>query len=319
MSDLADKFRLPFQRHLDWMLLSGHNQEEIEHFYNNIQFPELSEDDFIYAQERVDEIVLPPITKRNLQRKVMTAQDRAIFKKYGFEEIYLRNINQPQLGEQWEMVGRMLNHPVMRIAVDACLTSGIPTDELIELLPTQFQIYIDEAAIKLYIKYFFDFEKMGRSDWRSYLKLLQTDHYSYNRIYAALTRPKDEVLFMVGLPTRSKFASFLNNVLATADYKFRHYAKHNSPDADAAAEKWAKIGFKAGELHEKFSSSDMTDFAKLVQTEFTYIDTPMETIKPEMIADIKPSLAITEKPKTNDAPPLPDAGAPQQVNDPDNI
>lgn len=319
MSDNTDQIRLPFRRHLEWMLLEGREIREIKRFYHNIQFPELKEEHFDEAQDKVDSIVLPPITKRNLAKKICTAQDRAIFKKYGYEEIYLRSINHQHMKAQWDMVGQMLNHPVMRVAVDACLINGMPADELIEILPVQFQIKLDMGAIDLYKKYFFDHESMDRSDWRGYLKLLRNDSYTYHRIYAALTKSREEVLFMVNLPTKSKFASFLNNVLATADYKFRYYAKHNSPEADAAADKWAKIGFKAGELHEKFSGSDMTDFAKLVQTEFTYIDTPMETIKPEMLSGVKPAALQAPESKPVNAPPPPPVNTPSQTNDPDNI
>lgn len=318
MTDSTDQIQLPFKRHLEWLLLEGRSKSEIERFYSNIQLPIPKEDDFDAAEDRIEGLIFPPITKRNLTRNMYTAQDRAIMKKYGYEEIYLRRMDQDTWKPQWEMVGKMLNHPVMRLAVDCCLVSGFEQDKLVELLPIQFNIAIDLGALELYTKYFFDHANMDKGGWRYYLRLLQEDVYSYERLFAALTKPKDEVLYMVGLPTSAQFGNFLKNVLATANYKFRYYARHNSPEADKAAEKWAKIGFKAGELDDKFSKGDMTDFAKFVQTDFEYIESDFKTIEPEMLGSVKPSISQPTLEKKTLAPPPPPT-IPDGQMDPDNI
>jgi len=294
----------PYRRHLLWQLIEERTDEEIRAFYDNIQLPRPGKIELEAARSYVSNLVIPPQALRNLKRDKTTAADVVIWQKLGFSEIYAKRTGETKFETVWLNVSKLLGNPVLRVAVDCGLIVGLQPEELSQMASQSFGTGVDDSTLALYRKYFFDVQSFLKSDWVWYLRQLQDDTYTHQRIYAALTKPRDEVLFMVGLPNKRQFSDFLRNVLATADYKFRYYARHNDPESDDESRKWAKIGFDAGVRYEKFSATDATDFSKLVQTEFEYITPQIQTISPEMLNEIRP-------PSLED-----DSGKPKQLNAP---
>lgn len=278
-----EKLKLPFSRHLEWMLLVGTEETKILSFYDSVQIAEPSRDHLADAEERISKLILPPSTKQYLRRKIFREVDLAVWKKHGYEDFYSFYTEQKKAKQEWSDLGKVLSHPVMRIALDCCIMIGLDAEEISAMMPQQFNIPISEDTVKLYQKNMFDVNLMTKESWKSFLRLLTNDSYSYNRYYAALTRPQAEVLHLVGLPSKNQFSDFLRNVLATADFKFRHYSRHNTPEANAEAAKWAKLGMDAGVKYEKFSAGDANDFSKLVQTQFEYDEMHIGMVTPEMI------------------------------------
>ncbi|NBO09710.1 MAG: hypothetical protein EBV30_10310, partial [Actinobacteria bacterium] len=82
-----------------------------------------------------------------------------------------------------------------------------------------------------------------------------------------------------------------------------HYSRMSTPQADGQARAWAKVGFDAGVKYEKFSASDVQDFAKTVQTEFDYIESDIPTVQPDMLSQIKPPDETLDKTKSLPEPP----------------
>ena len=265
------------------------------------------------AQALVDGLVMPPITKRRLARKIHTVDDQLVWKKHGFEDIYLH-----QMGKNdWSELGRVLNHPVMRVALECCLVAKLTIEEISQLLPSVYSLALSEQTIETYIRYFFDFESMKKNDWQQYLQQIAEDRYTHTRLFFALTRPQEEVLHAAGLPSRAQFGTMLKNVMNTANYRFEYYARQQSPESQEEARKWAKLMMDAGVRHEKFGSTDATDFSKLIQTQFEYIDEPIQDITPEMLADAKPQVQVAEQSVAPAAPPPPDTAS--QQRDPNDI
>lgn len=240
--------------------------------------------------------MVSPAARKRLERKIYSEADHALWTKHGFSEIYLHRLGK----SDWSELGKILNHPVMRVALECCLVARISSEELEQMLPPVYHLGCSAETIKLYTKYFFDIENMVKSDWQSYLSIISADRYSYTRIFAALTKGRDEVMHLVGMPTKVQFSTMLKNIMNTAHYKFEHYSRLQGDEAQAEARAWGKMMIAAGEKHEKFGATDATDFARFVQTEFTYIDQSIETITPEMIADIKPQLNAAQKPEDKD-------------------
>jgi hypothetical protein len=283
--------KLPYRRHLDWLVLEGNKAEEVRVFYDNIQLPHPTDDVLQAAEDRVQALGLPPGIQKRIAKKRYNKADHLLLNKLGFGEMYAKRMERNDV--DWSGVGRLLSHPVMRVALDCALLARLKPDELCAMLPDSFGLTLTPYDIDLYTSYFFDFKSMDLSDWRAYLSLVAEDHYTYIRLHAALTKTQDDVLYLIGLPTKMQFSAFLKNVLATSDYKFRHYSRQNTPEGDGEARKWSKVGIEAGEKFEKFAASDATDFAKLIQTDFDYISGELPTIAPEMVADIKPQLALS--------------------------
>lgn len=282
---------LPFRQHLTWMILEGLSNEEIRRFYDDIQFVQPPHDYIEALHLRLAETFpIPPSTKRNLKKSLYSPADEALWTKLGFRELYLHRVGKGTQEEKDAIscLGKLLNHPVMRVALDCSLIARLPIPEASEILPQTFSIPLSEAAIVLYKKYFLCTESMTKKDWIYFLQQLQDDSYSYTRYYAALTRSQEEVMHLVGLPSRKQYIDFLRNVLATSDFKFRHYARHGTPEGEAEARKWAKLGVDAGEKQKKFESRDQGDLLRHIQTEFEYVDSPIPIASPELIAQMLP-------------------------------
>jgi len=298
---------LPYRHHILWQLIEDRSDSDITAFYDNIQLPKPTAADLSQCRDKLSDMVIPPFALRNIKKDKVTAADVAVWNKLGFSEIYAKRTGDTVLELVWLNVSKLLNNPVMRVAIDCGLLVGLQPEELSQMASQSFGTGVDDAVLALYRKYFFDCGSFLKSDWRNYLRALQEDTYTHQRIYAALTKPRDEVLFMVGLPNKRQFSDFLRNVLATSDYKFRYYARQNNQESDDESRKWAKVGFDAGVRLEKFSATDATDFSKLVQTEFEYITPQILTISPEMLNEVRPpSLEDDDgKPKSLNAPAAP--------------
>jgi hypothetical protein len=278
--------RLPFLKHLKWLLLEGLTPERIGEFYDSIQMPKPNREHIHQAEDSLRGLIMPPATRRRLSRLLFDEGDQKLWAKYGYEEIYLHRMGK----SDWGQMGRMLNHPVMRVALECCLVARVPHEDLSQLLPSVYALPLETTTIELYQKYFWDYEGMDRNDWQAYLELVQEDRYTHSRLFIALTRPQEQVLHAVGLPSRMQFGTMLKNIMNTANYRFEHYARQQSPDAQEEARKWAKVLIEAGTKHEKFGATDATDFSKLIQTQFEHLDPEIPNVTPEMLADAKPAL-----------------------------
>jgi hypothetical protein len=277
---------LPYHRALLWLYVEGHDEHHIRQQFDEVTLPLPDKDVLEEYQDLAAKLPLPPLSQKRVQQKKYEESDHRIFTKLGFEEIYLKSVERAP--EEWEEVSRLLRNPVCRTAVDVGIICRYGVEDLSQVIPVTFQEKVTEAGLRLYHKYFFDHQRMSKADWRSYLKICAEIPYLYLRIHTALTKPKKEAMYLAGLPSKPAFTEFLKNVLATAEYKFDFYSRHNNKESDSQARSWAKVGFDAGVRYERFSSSDVTDFSKAVQTEFEAFKTDVPTISTDMLTEVKP-------------------------------
>ena len=280
---------LPFRRHLEWLCIEGMEDSKIQDFYDNIQFPVPTAKDIAEATDKVDKLTMTPSMKRNIRRGVYKKEDTPYWDKLGYGDLHKWRCEGGK-DPNWSTVGRILNHPLLRVSIDACTITNFEDDKITVMLPQVYKINLNQEALDLYRKYFGNFRDFEKRDWKKYLQRIVDDNYAYTRIFAALTRPRDEVLHLCGLPAENAFSDFLKNVLATANYKFNYYSRQNNPDADMDARKWAKIGFESGEKFEKYGAAEASDFAKLVQTQFEYVSNDIPTIDANIASQIRPHI-----------------------------
>jgi hypothetical protein len=283
---------------------------------DEITLPLPDEDVFDIYKEDAEKLPISPATKRRLARKEYSELDHAVFRRLGFEEIYLKSTSAQISGSQeqvklWDEVSRILRNPVVRVAIDCGLLCRYTLEDLAQMVPAVLREPITEAGLELYSRYFFDVTQMTKSDWRAYLKICSTLPYVYIRYHAALTKPRREALYLAGLPNKPAFTDFLKTVMATAEYKFEYYSRHNNQMSDGQARAWAKVGFDAGVRYEKFSASDITDFAKSVQTEFEITGEDIPMIQSDMLQQVRPP--DVESTKKTDAP-MPPKPTPEHEN-----
>ena len=284
--------QLPFTRALLWLFIVGKSRDEIKCQLDEISLPTPDVKDWEEIELQASNLALSPSLRKRLAKRHYDRLDLALLEKLGFDEIYCKHVgnytSSPKVEAAWDEVGRILKNPVLRIAIDVGILCKYKLEELVQILPQTYQENLSEAGIELYCKYFFNHTSMSKLDWRGYLRTNAEVPYAYVRYHAALTKPRDEALFLAGLPTRADFSGFLKTVLGTAAYKFQFYSRMNTPLADGQARSWAKVGFDAGVRFEKFSATDVTDFSKSIQTAFEYENEEIETLPPDLLTQIKP-------------------------------
>lgn len=278
---------LPYQKHLEWLCFEDMSPKDIRKFYDNVQLPLPTDKDIEETKARIADIPIPKHIKKNVSRGIFKYEENSYWEKIGYGELHAWRCQRPT--KYWPAVGRILNHPLMRVALDVCIITGVDYDKITVILPQTFRVDFTDPAIDLYKKFFGNFQAFDRGDWSAYLERLKEDQYVYVRIFAALTKPRDEAMILCGLPPERAFSDFLRNVLASASYKFNYYSRQNTPEADHEARKWAKVGFEAGEKFEKYGAGDVSDFAKLVQTEFEYVEPSITTLDSETAQKMLPN------------------------------
>lgn len=292
---------IPHTRYATWLAISL-DADQLATKLDELSLPAMTVPQLADIVQRAVQLPLSPGLRRRLEKKAYSDQDEAIFQKLGFGEIYRSTYGRESL---WEEIAALLVNPTLRVALESTLLADLKPHELSQMIQVNYKVILSERGIELYCKYFFDYKKLSRLDWREYLKQLTNDVYIYVRYQTALLQPQAETLHLVGLPSKPAFSQFLGSILSTAEYKFRRYSAQGSVEGDAAAQKWAKLGIEAGAKYEKFSSQDVTDFAATVQAEFQYIDSSIEQITGEMLSDVKPpSIEEIEKASVPIPPPL---------------
>lgn len=298
--------KVPYEKALTWLLVEGKDEHFLSQQMDEITLPLPESDQLEELQEQAKALPLSPALLRRISQNKYEQADHLVLQKLGYEEAYLKTVQAeallPGLSSLWIEVYQLLRNPVARTAVDVGILCKYALSDLCPMVSATFQEPITEAGLNLYQKYFFDTSSMAKFDWRAYLKLCAGIPYLYIRLHAALTKPRKEAMHLAGLPSKAAFAEFLKTVLATAEYKFEYYSRHGNQGSDNHARQWAKAGFNAGVLYEKFSASDVTDFSKSVQTSFAYEEDDVETISGDLLSEVRP--ASTTESKT-EAPALP--------------
>ena len=285
--------RVPFKRHLMWLILTGKARDKIEKIYDALTIPRPTTK-VLEETERfvLEHMTIPNSTRRRIERRQFDSKDITFFEAMKFGYLYkvtfgegyaeLKKIHE-------ELRVKILDQPVLRIAIECCLIKKVDYEEISALVQQGFGAYIDKKVIEQFEQIFFDVSAFDKEDWRTYLNYIAAtnENYAYSRYFAALTKQKDEVMHLVNLPTRKNFSNFLETVLVTSDYKFKFYSRQATQEGDRAARYWADIGLKAGERYEKFAAKDATDFASTIQTEFEYVNEEIPMAEADLIAVTK--------------------------------
>jgi hypothetical protein len=282
--------KVPYQRHLIWLILTGKDRDRINKIYDALTIPRPTTEVLEETERHVlEHIPLPASTRRRLEQKKYDEKDIDFFEKCKFGYLYKATFGSGHNEVHENLKTHILDQPVIRIAIECCLIKRIDPEEISALVQQGFGIYIDKVVIQQFQQIFFDTTSFDKEDWRDYLTHVagSGENYAYARYFAALTKSKDEVMHLVNLPTKKNFSSFLETVLVTADYKFKFYARQGSQEGDRHARHWADVGLKAGERFEKFAAKDATDFSSTIQTQFEYVNEEIPMAEADLIAIAK--------------------------------
>ena len=274
--------QLPFAKYLLWLHLRGQTVTEIDRTLDELSFPRVGAGVHASYAQRAAGLPLSHMTRKRLLRSVYNAEiDLPTFTKLGLREVYQTLDPDHVVPEQ---ISEILGNPILRVALESCLLAKVGQDEIKALVIQTHKVELNDAVVTLYQRIYFDTASMTKVDWREYLRTCTEDNYIYVRYLAALTQPIDEVLHLVGLPTKPVFSNLLRSILSTAEYKFKRYSGHGTQEGDELAMKWAKAGIVAGVQYEKFSAADATDFSAVLQTEFEFLPDDIPNVTGEMLS-----------------------------------
>jgi len=304
--------RVPYERHLIWLCLTGKARDKISDIYDRLTIPRPTKETLDDIEMRVlEKFPISNGTRKRLERKQYDEKDVSFFEALKFGYLYKVTFGDGQDELKvihTELQEKILEHPTLRIAIECCIIKKMDSEEIAALSQAGYGVYVSKEAIEQFKNIFFNVDTFNKEDWRAYLNHVAAaqENYIYSRYFAALTKPKDEVMHLIGMPTKKTFSQFLETVLVTSDYKFKFYSRQNTMEGDRAARYWADVGVKAGERYEKFAAKDVTDFSNTIQTSFEYVNEDIPMATQDLLAEVK-APELEDKTKTGDhpAPPIP--------------
>lgn len=157
-----------------------------------------------------------------------------------------------------------------REELNCFIMNKTPYDE-IQMCFSQRSVSVAKVAIDVYRKFFFDLNKMTKKDWVSLLKKM--DVFQRRRYMLAMNTDGNRLKYELGFKTRLQYAEALDDVFATAYYKFKDSSKHDGDDiSHRNARSWAKTLMDAGDRKGKLQTGSAEDFTKAMKMEFTFDD-----------------------------------------------
>jgi len=157
-----------------------------------------------------------------------------------------------------------------RLSLNGLLMKKMPVSDIRQVLNLKFSAGYSEQQLDIYHRFFFNPERMRRSDWVSYLKVCdpQERHIYFTALSSGLEEVKAELDLSASVSVSEELSKLLRKSLNKANY----YMKISTKEANFEARSWIDTALKLTDKYEKYRSADSTDFSKSLQMEFEYID-----------------------------------------------
>ena len=257
------------------------------------------------VNEALGAISLPPIDQKALESQ-LAALDAVLpsgvseqIEKKDFKEDFLQWMEVLDLRELWlaekpwqdpdirpavKLIFDVHQDTVLRKTLNSLLIKGMKAKDLAQTLGAKFATLLKEEHVDLYSKVFFNPARMARADWRQYLRLVPDTEA---RAYAiALSEPLDVLKIELELPSKVSVSETLQWLLSKSYSKARTFMEINTPEANREAREWIEQVVKLTDKYEKYRSGDQDDFAKNLQMEFHFIDTPFEEPDGDLLKEV---------------------------------
>lgn len=188
-------------------------------------------------------------------------------------------------GQDLSLVYGILQDPRLRITINALLVKGVLAPDIAPVVNPKFSSMLKEEHLNIYRKFFWNPQRMARSDWRAYLA--EAGNYEKNILFVALTEPLDELKSTLDLPSKTNVSDALQYLLTQSYRKAKHYLQHASESANKEARAWIGQTVKLAEKYEKYRSGDVMDFGKELQMEFDYIESDFPTPDEQLLKEVQ--------------------------------
>lgn len=271
------------------------------------------------VNEALGAISLPPVTQKELEAQlaaldaVLPAGVSEQIQKKEYGQDFLQWMTVLDINELWaaekpwqdpdakpalKLVFDVHEDTVLRRALNALLIKAMKPKDVSQILTAKFASLLREEHVDLYRKIFFNPARMARGDWREFLRGVPDTEA---RTYAiALSEPLDVLKIELELPAKVSVSETLQWLLSKSYSKARTFMEINTPEANREAREWIEQVVKLTDKYEKYRSGDQDDFAKNLQMEFQFIDTPFAEPDDDLLQEVSERLKAKK-----DAEPAP--------------
>lgn len=281
-------------------------------------------DDVNDVNDHLKELNLSPITQACFEKQtdlIYRTLPKAVLRQLEskiYEGDYLKWMRVLEVQEFWagekpfiipeqkrilNVVLSINDDPHLRLCMNGLLMKGVRGKDLCESVNPKFSAMFKEEHTKLYQKYFFDPQRMTRSDWKVYLK--SCDNKEKHIYFTALSENIEILKTELELPTSVDTTAPLQFLLTKSYMKAKQYLELSTKEANAEARAWISQVMALTEKYVKYKASDTADFAKTLQMEFDFVDNEFATPDSDVLKELQLELMAKEnKEKTLESSPI---------------
>lgn len=169
----------------------------------------------------------------------------------------------------------LFSEPQMRTSLAVLILKGFSKETISEIFEAKFGSPINAKTFGLAKRYFFDFSRMKKADWKNLLKNLPREQQSM-MLLGLEPHSKEFVQFSVGKLPPLTFDEIMHDIMVSSYYKFKSCV--DQPLADGKAMDWAKLAMTAGVNKAKFGRGDEVNFEEEMQLRFEFTAPEFPTI-----------------------------------------
>lgn len=268
------------------------NLVDINKALGSLSLPNVSKDTFLEQQNFVDEMI-PLSIKTQIEKQSFSSNFMKWMKELNISELWYGEskwaIDYPSKKSLREEVLDIHKDKTLRVTINGLLIKNMPTRDLVPVLNTKFSSKLKEKQLEFYKKFFFNPERMVRSDWKVYIR--NVDSIEKSIYFVALTDDIEALKTKLGISSRINTSDALQFMLNTALTKVKQYALVETPLADKEARAWMTKTTDMIDKYEKYRGADTQDFSKSLQMEFEYIEDVFPTPDKETLEALGEQIA----------------------------
>jgi hypothetical protein len=166
--------------------------------------------------------------------------------------------------------------PNKRTSLAVLLLKGFSDEAVSEVFEAKFGTKVSAKTLEVAKKYFFNFARLTRADWRHLLDGIPKDQKAMLHL-GLEPHTKEFVQYSVGKLPSLSFDEIMHDIMVSSYYKFK--ACLNQPLADQRAMQWAKTSMAAGLNKIKFGKGDDVNFEEEMQLRFEFTEPTFPTLE----------------------------------------
>lgn len=159
--------------------------------------------------------------------------------------------------------------PNKRTSLAVLLLKGFDDEAVSSTFEAKFDTKVSAKTLAVARRYFFDFTRLSRADWKHLLEGIPKDQKAMLHL-GLEPHTKEFVQYSVGKLPSLSFDEIMHDIMVSSYYKFK--ACLDQPLADQKAMQWAKTAMAAGLNKIRFGKGDEVNFQEEMQLRFEFTE-----------------------------------------------